>query len=748
MTRSTTRQADAGNRAAAHAVAAELNDVLRRVGAQNQTPSASAVRAASQERAKSRPPARGTATAGRQPPVSAAAGTVRGNVGALRATGVTPTSTRTTAARTAVNNGAPSVTPRSAPAAVGGLGGIRASLAASTQSAAASPAVVRGNGGTVPLVPADAGDRARRGLNVLSQHADDAELDRVLRQFQQEQANAASQQASKDASADVVKENEDLRRQLATLSMLLSEQMTQRAPLNVADNADDVIDVGTVSDATDTDDGRAARGRADSRQASQRAATRNNSPASRARQPRRVAFVSDGQASADTSDADSVTLSTRAANGSVTYKAKSTKQPAAVKAGQGRQQSNGSQSNGADGQGHKRQPPKPNGQRGNGGGDGGGGDPSSSEDWSDDDDDDSYDHSSDDDDGRRSRRRRQGYVRSDVKPNTFNGDGYVEQFLAQFKYTARLARWPKSEWGLRMIHALEGKARRIISDDYLPAGKPDYQHVKKLLRESFGSEATPDVWRTTLENRRRYKKETLTDLSQAISELVSRAYPEVSFEQRSRLAVSHFARALNVKQHSVHVMALCPKTLNDALQMALAFENAEKMVGDNKSYSVMAYGDEDDQKLAAAHQCQSKGKGGKRKKGGKGRDDCTPVAQPASPTPRGNGSKQSQGQGQPSNTSTDDVEWKSMMMSQINALHSQLQQMTGNRPHTSQSNEQRLTAAPVQAQGWSYTCYNCGEEGHFQRNCPHPRKQRSGWARQENGQGRGGNGHPHGQGQQ
>jgi hypothetical protein len=639
-------------------------------------------------------------------------------------------------------------TPRSAPGAVGGLGGKRAPTAASTRSAAASPAVVRGYGGTVHQIPAGANDRAGRMLNVLSQHAEGAELDRVLRQFQQEQANAAGQQASKDASADVVKENEDLRRQLATLSMLLSEQMNQRAPLNVTDHADDVIGVGTVSETTDTDDSRVARGRA-SRQASQRAAIRNDSPASRARQPRRVAFVSDGQASADTSDADSVTLSTKTANGSVTYNAKSTKQPAAVKAGQGRQQSNDSQNNGADGQGHKRQPPKPNGQRGNGGGDGGGGDPSSSDDWSDDDDDDTSDHSSDDDDGRRSRRRRQGYVRRDVKPNTFNGDGYVEQFLAQFKYTARLARWPKSEWGLRMIHALEGKARRIISDDYLPAGKPDYQHVKKLLRESFGSEATPDVWRTTLENRRRYKKETLTDLSQAISELVSRAYPEVSFEQRSRLAVSHFARALNVKQHSVHVMALCPKTLNDALQTALAFENAEKMVSDNKlSYSVMAYGDEDDQKLAAARQCQSKGKGEKRKKGGKGRGDCTPVAKPASPTPRGNGSKQSQGQGQPSNTSTDDVEWKSMMMSQINALRGQLQQMTGSRPHTSQSNEQRLTAAPVQTQGWSYTCYNCGEEGHFQRNCPHPRKQRSGWTSQENGQGREGNGHPHGLGQQ
>jgi hypothetical protein len=433
--------------------------------------------------------------------------------------------------------------------------------------------------------------------------------------------------------------------------------MTQRAPLNFADNADDVIDVGTVSDATDTDDGRATRGRAGGRQASQRADTRNNSPVSRARQPRRVAFASDGQSSADTSDANSGAPA-NLADGSVTNNARGARQPASVNS------KLGSQNNGADGdgQGHKRQPHplKPTGNGGNGGGDGDGddGDSFSNNSWSDD----TSDNGSDDDDGRHSRHRCRGYVRSDVKPNTFNGDGFVEQFLAQFKYTARLARWPKSEWGLRMIHALEGKARRIISDDYLPAGKPDYQHVKKLLRESFGSEATPDVWRTTIENRRRYKKETLTDLSQAISELVSRVYPDVSFEQRSRLAVSHFVRALNVKQRSMHVMALCPKTRKDALQMALAFENAERMVSDNNLYSVMAYGDEDDQKPVAACQFQPKGKGGKRKKGKQSRDGGSPVAQPVPPAPRDSGSKQGQGQTQPSVALTDEIEWKHMRL--------------------------------------------------------------------------------------
>ena len=168
------------------------------------------------------------------------------------------------------------------------------------------------------------------------------------------------------------------------------------------------------------------------------------------------------------------------------------------------------------------------------------------------------------------------------------------------------------------------------------------------------------------------------------------------FEQRSRLAVSHFARALNVKQHSMHVMALCPKTLNDALQIALAFENAEKMVSDNKSYSVMAYGDEDDQKPVAACQFQPKGKGGKRKKGKQSRDGGSPVAQPVPPAPRDSGSKQGQGQTQPSVALTDEIEWKSMMISQMNALRGQLQQLTGNRQQTFQSSEQRMTAVSVQ----------------------------------------------------
>lgn len=125
-------------------------------------------------------------------------------------------------------------------------------------------------------------------------------------------------------------------------------------------------------------------------------------------------------------------------------------------------------------------------------------------------------------------------------------------------------------------------------------------------------------------------------------------------------------------------------------------------MSDNKSsYSVMAYGDEDDQKYVAAYQFQPKGKGGKRKKCKQSRDGSIPVAQPVSPATRDSGSKQGQGQGHPSVAPNDKIEWKNMMKSQMNALRGQLQQMTVNRQQTLQSNEQRLTAMPVQAQGWS-----------------------------------------------
>jgi hypothetical protein len=74
---------------------------------------------------------------------------------------------------------------------------------------------------------------------------------------------------------------------------------------------------------------------------------------------------------------------------------------------------------------------------------------------------------------------------------------------------------------------------------------------------------------TKLEHRRRYQNESLTELSQAIS----RAVPETGVEERHRIAVGYFARAMGSSLRQ-HTLASRPKSLAEALQTTLAFENA------------------------------------------------------------------------------------------------------------------------------------------------------------------------------
>jgi hypothetical protein len=65
---------------------------------------------------------------------------------------------------------------------------------------------------------------------------------------------------------------------------------------------------------------------------------------------------------------------------------------------------------------------------------------------------------------------RRGMYQRNLRLSPYGGDAYVEQYLAQAQRTAHLAGWPRKTWGARVIAALEGKARRIITEDHLRSG--------------------------------------------------------------------------------------------------------------------------------------------------------------------------------------------------------------------------------------------------------------------------------------
>ena len=164
---------------------------------------------------------------------------------------------------------------------------------------------------------------------------------------------------------------------------------------------------------------------------------------------------------------------------------------------------------------------------------------------------------------------------TDIKAPTYSGDAYVDQFLKQFRTRARLAGWPKDEWGSRLLISLEGKARGILTTSDLP-DEPSFKQLSTLLKKRFGSEASSQVWRATLSQRKRGERESLTELAHSIMEAVVRAYPKRDDEARQDLATTCFINALLDEGQQQHINTHEVDTLEQATKLAVAYENARR----------------------------------------------------------------------------------------------------------------------------------------------------------------------------
>ncbi len=164
----------------------------------------------------------------------------------------------------------------------------------------------------------------------------------------------------------------------------------------------------------------------------------------------------------------------------------------------------------------------------------------------------------------------------DFKILKYSGDSYVDTYLTQFQLTARAAGYPRSEWGYRLCAALEGKARGILTQDVLD-GDLSYEVIAAMLRRRFASESSPELWQQQLEGRRRGQKETIAELQHGIRDAMLKAFPEVDIATRSRLASGYFINALGDSDQRRYVRTLAPKTLEEAARVALAYENAQRI---------------------------------------------------------------------------------------------------------------------------------------------------------------------------
>jgi hypothetical protein len=313
-------------------------------------------------------------------------------------------------------------------------------------------------------------------------------------------------------------------------------------------------------------------------------------------------------------------------------------------------------------------------------------------------------------------------IRRDVKVKSYNGDGNVEQYLAQFRLTAELAGWPEAEWGIRLATVLEGKARAVLTIDCLPK-RPSFARMSELLRTRFSSEALPELWRTTLEARKRGEKESLHELMHNILEMAMKAFPSADMGFRKILAGNYFVNALTDERQREYVRCEMPKDIDEAVKKALAFENARKTEEHRQgtiSKKVRAIDVDEQSHQQELFFLKEKGRG---KSAEKNKESSRPdTGNRVMAEPDDVNRKELQAL---KSSVTAIMDTQNKIFAQVEQIARKVDQKQNNRPNFNPRVPQagRAQASVSTRPSAQQTCWNCGSSQHWKRECPEPRRE-------------------------
>lgn len=153
-------------------------------------------------------------------------------------------------------------------------------------------------------------------------------------------------------------------------------------------------------------------------------------------------------------------------------------------------------------------------------------------------------------------------ARPKFKAPTFNGDGDVELFIAQFVEVAEANEWDRPTATLHLRESLKDGAR----DCGRARGLDD---LFETLRARYG--LTPREARSRLTGLRRDTKATLQEHAVEVSRLVGIAYRDIPDQQQAMMAVESFCGTLGNAALQRHLLAVNTQTLEEAVRAGNEF---------------------------------------------------------------------------------------------------------------------------------------------------------------------------------
>lgn len=160
---------------------------------------------------------------------------------------------------------------------------------------------------------------------------------------------------------------------------------------------------------------------------------------------------------------------------------------------------------------------------------------------------------------------------SHKKPANYDGTSSFQDYLVQFEMTGDLNSWDEKIKAMELATSLRGAAQTVLSD-LRPEQRKDYNQLVSALTARFEPTNQTELYRAQIKSRLRKKSESVQELATDIKRLVRRAYSQATNELRDQISRDCFIDSLNEHELEWFVYQGKPKTVDEAMQLALEYE--------------------------------------------------------------------------------------------------------------------------------------------------------------------------------